>query len=304
MWVDETREMTPHQLQQVMTENELFQWLPNHGQNDEAGRRKTEHSRYGYALKRVGDDAVAFAVSTGADAEEIIIHAFDIVSRIQYATKDRDQHQCRDMAGLQFWHHRTQPVWDVTNKMSPDLFRPELEALIGQYLSHPFRCTFIDRTLADVLVALEFYAFADEAINRKYPLNQSHPMKVWLGDFGLLTALLAVIAAFCYIAAATHLISAGGAVVIFVLFALLWTGGNIWSTVLLPVNWSRYHKYIRKCRDIVRQMDQTYREFATVGPVSVHRLRDRLKQAEDEGVSWPSPLYALLDDVAIRTGRL
>jgi hypothetical protein len=47
-----------------------------------------------------------------------------------------------------------------------------------------------------------------------------------------------------------------------------------------------------------------YGELNSNGPISARRLLERLKSASEKGVVWPAPLYALIDDVMARTGRL
>jgi hypothetical protein len=51
-------------------------------------------------------------------------------------------------------------------------------------------------------------------------------------------------------------------------------------------------------------MATIYNELRSDGPISAEYIRDRAKQATDEGVVWPAPLFALLDDTVRRTGRL
>jgi hypothetical protein len=60
---------------------------------------------------------------------------------------------------------------------------------------------------------------------------------------------------------------------------------------------SAWTLYSWKCLTVILNLNHT-------GPVSARRLLERVKVAADKGVVWPRPLYALLDDVMARTGRI
>jgi hypothetical protein len=40
------------------------------------------------------------------------------------------------------------------------------------------------------------------------------------------------------------------------------------------------------------------------GPISAQYIREQLGKAAEKSVVWPAPIYALLDDVMTRSGRL
>jgi len=48
----------------------------------------------------------------------------------------------------------------------------------------------------------------------------------------------------------------------------------------------------------------TYDELRDGGPVSANRVYDLATAAANTGVSWPAPLFALLDDIKLRGARL
>jgi hypothetical protein len=47
-----------------------------------------------------------------------------------------------------------------------------------------------------------------------------------------------------------------------------------------------------------------YSALNSEGPVSAHHVRELLVHSAEKGAVWPAPVYALLDDVINRGGRL
>jgi hypothetical protein len=59
----------------------------------------------------------------------------------------------------------------------------------------------------------------------------------------------------------------------------------------------------RRIRKLLATMSTLYNEQRSDGPISAQYVRDRAEGATKQGVVWPAPLFALLDDIIYRTGR-
>jgi hypothetical protein len=76
------------------------------------------------------------------------------------------------------------------------------------------------------------------------------------------------------------------------------------GALVLPIDWRLHANSTRLTKSLMNEMISCYSELKTNGPVSARRLQERLQTAADKGVAWRAPLYALLDDVMGRTGRI
>ena len=313
MWDEEEHTAkTPEAVRREWVEGELFQWIDT---DDQKQRREVRYTEFGRALEAISTAALAYAEANGLsndDLGKLLEGGFDIIRCIRYATQPYDQPN-EEAKKLKVWSHRWQPIYEVTNKTAPQLNRMDLEGLVGQYLQLPFRCEHIDRILTDALLALELYQFSDEMINEivvpelgppRSPLKQTHPLRGYLKGNFQTAAFLFIVGLGVYGLHRIHLLNdgweAGGFVVIGLL--LIFCVGV--STLALPLAWGQHAKAVRNIRMLMGEMVQTYNELRTDGPVSVRHLLERMKMATEKGVSWPGPLYALLDDVMARTGRV
>ncbi|WP_319568238.1 hypothetical protein [Cohaesibacter marisflavi] len=57
-------------------------------------------------------------------------------------------------------------------------------------------------------------------------------------------------------------------------------------------------------RQLAMSMLETYYELDAQGPISAIRVRELAVKSANLGVAWPPALFALLDDIAGRTGRM
>jgi hypothetical protein len=88
--------------------------------------------------------------------------------------------------------------------------------------------------------------------------------------------------------------------VLTVLFLILTSLG----TLALPLLWVDHANKVKNVHALIREMTTTYGELRSEGPVSARHLLESLNKSAEAGVAWPGPVYALLDDVMGRTGRL
>jgi hypothetical protein len=207
-----------------------------------------------------------------------------------------------DDKSLNFWSDDIHPLTKISEDKTPCMNRANLEDVVSRYLRLPYRCEAVDRLLTRTLVALEVFAFGNEMVNKKSvifrpdsPFNAPHILVFWLrGQFwnALLfggIAALAVWAGFGWFAAAS--------IAIFVLLGIV-------SVVALPFGWRGQVKARSKILELLTAMTSLYTEMRSDGPISAQYIRERALEKAQLGVIWPAPLFAMLDDVIARTGRI
>jgi hypothetical protein len=169
----------------------------------------------------------------------------------------------------------------------------------------------MDRFLVRVLIAMELYAFGDEMLNEKTfglfparsPLKQRHVLVAYLLGQIVNGVFFVGIAALALWASSNGWESdssaawiSGTCVSLFLLFGTI-------STLTLPFAWSKEAKARQHVAKLLSTMVTIYNELRSDGPISARYIRDRATNAAQEGVVWPAPLYAVLDDIISRTGR-
>lgn len=191
------------------------------------------------------------------------------------------------------WRHHSRPLLVGKAHGEPYIPRLDVEAAAASYLALPFRVEMLDRLLADMLMASEMFAFADEIqwrLKQKLP-----PVLAWLwGNIKSLIVGIVVAAALLWlfpdsaIAQWTAGIIAG--------LTLLWTA---FSVVVFPFLYPRIRSDRQKFEATVMGMRDAYISLGG-SPASVAHIRKLVDRATDAGVVWPAPLMALLDDIAER----
>jgi hypothetical protein len=311
MWREDSSDKTPEEIRREAVEAEVWQWLPDYSGNDAEARQKALTSEYARAIEAVSRAALAYSELSGEKLQNLLAIGMRLVRSLQFATNP--QFEERGEEALTFWSHRHDPLIDVLSKQTPVLNRWELEPLVGEYLELPYRCTTLDRTLVDVLLALETYQYADEMLNEdvtlfvdppRSPLKRTHPLVGWLMSLGICALLLIALCAAVYGLHRLNVLSDDWAAGAYALFGVLFLLAMGWTTVMTPLLWVKHSRSVRKVRQLMGLMAGTYRELETYGPVSVAHLRQRMAAGDAEGIRWPGPLYALLDDIASRSGRL
>lgn len=295
-------------------DGELSQW--NLDESEEA-RRKARFSQYGHALNSVTNSALELAREHGFpedgpyNLERLLIESVELTSGIRFATMPYTG-GTQDGAKLEFWTHRFDPLGEVQRKTVPHLDRIEIEGVVGEYLKAGLRSQFLDRTLTDLLIAIELYSFADEMINEvptiiappRSPLKQTHPAVAYLRGQWQSFCLWAVVGFVAFLLGKNHIISSEWMIGVIVVALGLFLLGMALATLATPFAWAEHAKKVKNVRNLMLEMDMTYRELRSDGPVSARHLLERIKKADEAGVLWPGPLYALLDDVIARKGWL
>jgi hypothetical protein len=254
--------------------------------SEEASR--SQGGRYGYLLRRMSQAALEYAVANNIEPDDfkydVLRDALALVEGLRDAIPGRSNRSANFLDD-------GNPLDLIKADNVPLIDRSSLEARVGDYLALPYRSEAMDRTLVRCLIAAEMYAYGDEMLNektlfglipslfRRSPMKQRHALLSYLiGNLGNL-----------------------------VLFGWWWAG-LFWffvvtSTLALPYVWFNQAKARRKVVNLLTIMGTLYYDQRSDGPISAYYTRDRANDASRQGVGWPSPLFALLDDIISRTGR-
>jgi hypothetical protein len=214
---------------------------------------------------------------------------------------------------LDFWDSHSSPIDKIKTDKVPYMDRSSLENVVGDFLALPYRSQAIDRFLVKILIALELYAFGDQMINEKTsfgliparsPLKQRHVLLAYLRGLlvnGVFFGGIAALALWAapskgWISETSAEWTSAACVLLFLLFGAI-------NTVALPFSWRTQVKARQNVWKLLRAMVTTYTELKSDGPISAQHIRDRASSAAQDGVVWPAPLFALLDDIIARTGR-
>jgi hypothetical protein len=244
------------------------------------------------------------------DIHDKLYEAEDLVSQLcQAATSCESDWDKREQ--LDFWNHAVHPAYEIKKKTYKLNLKNEVEGVASYYLSQPLRGQLFDRTLVDMLIALELYQFADEMIHPfrfpglpvTSPLKQPHPLWLFIRDNAIVTAVLGGIGWAAGAAMADYRIGDWGGWVIGICF-VLWIINAGWSVIALPFVWKRWAKARKKALELLEGMLSTYARMQSDSVISASHVLDGVKTSSAVGVAWPSPLYVVLEDVIVRGGRL
>jgi hypothetical protein len=265
--------------------------------------------QYGDLLRRMSHSALEYALASDIDPRhfesDVLRDALSIVGGLRYAFINDPSDRSPN-----FLNHGN-PIDLIKADKVPRIDRTSLECVVGDYLGLPYRSQAMDRALVRALMAAELYAFGDEMFNEKTfglfparsPLKQTHML------LGYLRGNIVNGLAFGGIALLGFGLNSGG---IITESAAAWIAGicgslfllvAATSTLALPYAWFHQAKARRKVRALLMTMTTLYNEQRSDGPISAHYIRERATDASREGVVWPAPLFALLDDIIARTGR-
>ena len=204
------------------------------------------------------------------------------------------------------WWHRIDPVADAKASDGPNFEKASVEALGGSYLSLPCRSKIVERTLIDCMIAMEFYAFSREifdpkVVGRVVFLKGNGPagFLLWRAASVLLGVVL-----FLPFGALTYfeIISSDTAILVALGLAFLWIAESVWALFRFPTAWRQQIKVNHQIELVLSSMSQIYQQLGSNGPISAAYFRECLVKSSDEGVAWPSPVFAILDDILKRDG--
>lgn len=253
---------------------------------------------------RVGEDGLEW---------DVLRPAYDVVHSLQFGlTEHALDVDWQD--NLNFWKLDSDPIRKIKEGSAPPMDRAEVEVAATKYLELPYRSRLLDRTLVEVLVALEIYAYGSLMVGPRglpfiagallpdpSPLRQPHAFVSFvLGSLFNAVLFLGVaylVQGYIYSSSAKLGWVTLALVVVFLFFLVV-------SMIALPFSWRRQMQARNEARALLRAMMHTYSELVSSGVLSAEHIRRSAQKAADSGVVWPGPLFVLLDDIVCRDGTL
>jgi hypothetical protein len=265
-------------------------------------------AQYGNLLRRMSQSALEYALANNIRPDdfdsEVLYGALDLVDALRYVFINDPSNRSPN------FFDNSNPVDLIKAKKIPRIDRGSLEGVVGDYLALPYRSEAMERTLVRALIAAEMYTFGDELFNEetlglpaRSPIKQRHALLTYLGNNLINAVLFGGITALGYGLSSGNIISDNAAGWIAGICLTLFGFAVATSTLALPYLWFKQAKARRKVVDLLMIMATLYREQQSDGPISAHYTRERAGDASKQGVVWPAPLFALLDDIISRTGR-
>jgi hypothetical protein len=298
-------------LQKICTD--AVQYRVNAQLGEEDLNKQIGRSLYSYLLQEMAKAASDYALNRNIDPDDFEIDglgkALDVVDSLRFALVPNWEDK-----SLDFWHYDidyNSPIDKIKAEKVPYFNRQSLEIVVGDYLALPYRSQAMDRLLVCVLIAMELYQFGDEMFNEKTfdlfpprsPLKQRHVLLAYLRGQLLNAVFFIGIAALALWASSYRWVSESIGLWISGICVLLFLLSAGISTFALPFAWHKQASARQRVVKLFSTMATVYNDLKSDGPISAQYIRDRATNAAQEGVVWPGPLYALLDDIIARTGR-
>ena len=274
--------------------------------------RNSQHARLSRGLlEKTAEYARANRISVDDFEWDLVPLTVSFLDSLQHSLVSYDNKNTEER--FNYWRHKERPLHLIKTKKSPYMERSEIESAVGEYLNLPFRDERIDRLLVDILIALELYAYGDEIYNANddMPWWYSSPyahLKInpfWHFVKGQLFSAIVFLgsAAVAFFSGMRNWISdslaTGIATILVSIFLILFLLGLLF----LPRFWRSTSKLKEKTYDPMIAMLNVYSGMISNGPISAIHILEAVKKAEDKHISWPAPLFALLDDIITRTRR-
>ena len=228
------------------------------GEQDASKWRSSETARAWSALANV---ALDHAEREGVDDPVYYLEeAADVISGIRAALEHVSEADVRER--MRLWSHRIFSD-DLRRKKFPRIGRTEAEEALTQYLALPYRSTFIDRLLVDLLIAQELYAFAELNLNAPCvpgffaasPLRR-RPIVEWFVGL-IVNVLMALALSLGVIAVLPEKWRETANAIIWGLVLI----SIVWSTVMLPRAWLAVNKAKKLIISLLGQMSGLYSEL-------------------------------------------
>jgi hypothetical protein len=271
-------------------------WFP--GSYSEADKKRTAsgHHQYRHLLEELVDAALKQGVSLGG----AVWQASYIVRTLKDAVVSPFGHNGHNVEKqINIWNHIDDTAKRVRTADFPDLRREDIEAAAAAYLKTPVRSQKVDRLLVDLLVAVEYFAYA-EHIRYSPTVRVRHPLSVYARARIRSAIFFAAVAGVVYAVTSveTAFLVALACLALFGIDTILATIGLLIALVARAQG-----KGTATSNDLLLLMDFLYQDLKSDGLISAFHIREKARKADERGVRWPATLFALLDDIAARTGR-
>ena len=204
-----------------------------------------------------------------------------------------------------FWKHDQFAIEKAKRFEGPEIHRDLVENVVADYLALPVRSALVDRTLVDILLATELFAFASEVFsgNRVSIAKGNGPLDFL---FGRLFSILFFSGPIVIAVGVTNLGWLTNEWSIGVIWGLigLFLIETAWASLRFPFAWRAQVRQNAHIAKLLSSINSVYAEMNSTGPISAKHIRDRAQAASFDGVGWPPSLFVLLDDIVARGGRI
>jgi hypothetical protein len=270
----------------------------------QSAHEKYRNSTYQRCLSSLGEDALKIARERNIQSEDF---EYEYLRPIEFFMQGwLSALYPWDAFDPRLWWHHIDPIADAKASKGPDFEKALVEALGGSYLSLPCRSKFVERRLIDCMVAMEFYGFSRELFDPKVAGRVGFVKGNGPAGFLIWRALsvLSVVILFLPFAGLAYfeVISFSVAFIAALVLAALWVLESLWALFRFPMAWRQQLKANQKLTQLLSSMNQIYQQLESNGPISAGYFRECLVKSSDEGVAWPSPIFAILDDILKRDG--
>jgi hypothetical protein len=271
-------------------------WFPGGYSGEDRKRTASYHHQY----RRLLEELVDAALKQGMPLGGAIWQASNITRTIKDAVISPFGHNGHNVEKqINFWNHIDDTAKRVRTADFPDLRREDIEAAAAVYLKAPVRSQQVDRLLVDLLVAVEYFAYAEQVryspfMRVRHPLSVYARVRIRLAIF--FGAIVGVVYAIASLEAALWV-----AVVCLALFGI----DTLLATtrLLIALAARAQGKGIATSEDLLLLMDSLYQDLKCDGPISALHVREKATKIDQRGSGWPATLFALLDDIVCRTGQ-
>lgn len=266
--------------------------------------RRAEGTLYGRLIVNLGTEAAKLAET--ADSDTFRWQYLTPIADFVYNLHDSVSHY--DKPNPNFWRHDQSAIGKAKRGEELTITRDQVEGAVADYLALPVRSEMSDRTLVDILLATELFAFASEVFGKimysRVGLAKGNGPFGFVVGRGCSLLILAIPIALAAGSAAMGWLSEGWTTGIIVTLIGLFLLETAWVTVRFPFAWRAQIRHNAKVGEILKMMNGVYWEMNSSGPISARHIRKRAQAASAEGVGWPAPLFVLLDDIIARGGRM
>jgi hypothetical protein len=201
-----------------------------------------------------------------------------------------------------FWKRPHDPVRALRESKGPVFRRDDVQEAVRMYLDLPVRSSLLDRTLVDILISMEMYAYGDQVFSGWHPvsLKKVLPTVTRLFVGGQLASAFTLGGGLLLYAFLTGTHPSHDMIT----FAIaLWAFNLVVATGALPFSWRQIALENRLKEGPLNAMVQVWQDVEASGPTSAVYVHERCIQAVEKLVGWPPSLFALLDDIISRSGR-
>lgn len=271
-------------------------------------------------VQDVAEAALQCCAATGQDLyqySDLAGEGIGIINSLEYALIENKRfdfsEDAKHESNWNFWKHDDHPHLRIRQRKYPYMDRHSIEEAATNYLALAYRAPRLERTIVDLLIALELYAYCKEMLekppmglrwlNTYSPLMQKHVLRSYIGGW-VSSGLILLGPAYLAGGFGPHLIGETAAMWVAGIFVVLFLLDRGFSTVMLPFAWRAQYKARKQTRELMNAMARTYGELSGDGEISTKRLREVAAKAADQGVAWPKPLFLMLDDNIARKGRI